>query len=53
MDNITEHFTWDEAACKDEYRTPVPDHLKGNVIEVATNMEMVREAIGAPIHVNR
>ena len=48
---VTEHFSWTEAMCKDG--TPVPEHLKENAIEIATNMEVLRFALGGiPIHVN-
>jgi|SRR5690606_8854840 len=49
--NVTEHFRWDEAMCKDG--TPVPAHLKDNAIKVAQNIEVLRRALGGvPIHVN-
>lgn len=47
---ITENFSWDEANCKDG--TQVPEGLKKNVIKVAENMEVLRKALGVPIHVN-
>ena len=48
---ITEHFTWEEAKCKDG--TEVPEDLRGNVISVASNIETLRKALGGvPINVH-
>lgn len=41
---ITEHFTWQEAKCKDG--TEVPEDLRVNVISVASNIEVLRKALG-------
>lgn len=41
---VTEHFRWVEFDCKDG--TSVPDELKGNVTELAKNLEVIREASG-------
>ena len=53
MNKLTDHFTWDEAACHDANKTQVPNELKSNAIEVATNVEVLRFAMGGiAIHVN-
>lgn len=41
---ITEHFDWEEAACRDG--TPVPPELEENVVKAAEMMEKVRMALG-------
>lgn len=47
---ITENFSWNEFHCKDG--TEVPDELKPNVIELATNLQVLRDYLGEPIHIN-
>lgn len=42
---ITEHFSWEEAKCKDG--TEVPEDLRPNVILVASEMEVLRYELGA------
>lgn len=48
---ITEHFSWEEAKCKDG--TQVPEELRPNAILVATEMEVLRTGLGdEPIDVH-
>lgn len=47
---ITEHFTWEEAKCKDG--TEVPTELRPNAILVASEMEVLRNEINKPIKVH-
>jgi uncharacterized protein YcbK (DUF882 family) len=50
MKNITENFYWYEAACADG--TEVPEGLRGNVMELAINLQVLRDALKYPIHIN-
>lgn len=52
MIRITEHFTWKEAACKDEWHSEVPVDLRHNAIELALNLEVLRSAVNAPVIIN-
>lgn len=47
---LTQNFTLREFKCKDGTR--VPDHLMDNVIELAENLQELREFLGEPIKVN-
>lgn len=47
---ITEHFTWEEAKCKDG--TEVPNELRPNAILIASEMEVLRNEINKPIQVH-
>lgn len=47
---ITPHFHFSEMDCRDG--TPIPDHLLSNVITLCTNLEIIRKAVGAPLHIN-
>lgn len=49
---ITKHFSWSEAACKDELHTEVPADLRHNAIELAQNLEILRDAVNAPVIIN-
>lgn len=47
---ITEHFNIVEFACKDG--TEVPQQYFDNVIELCRNLEVLRDELCCPIHVN-
>lgn len=48
---ITDHFSWEEAKCKDG--TEVPEDLRVNVIKVAANLEELRKSLGGiPIQIH-
>lgn len=47
---LTENFSLDEFACKDG--TPVPNELMANVIELANNLQVLRDKLQAPVHIN-
>lgn len=47
---LTENFHLSEFACKDG--TPVPDALVCNVTRLAQNLQVLRNELGAPIHIN-
>ena len=47
---ITKNFHFSEFDCKDG--SPVPRELRLNVIELAFNLQIIREAIGKPIIIN-
>lgn len=54
--NITDHFTREEmerscAAIRLGIDNTCPDHLLGNMIEVALKLERIRAHYGVPIHV--
>ena len=46
---LTENFTLEEFACADG--TPVPTTYRGHVIVLATNLQVLRDIVGA-IHIN-
>jgi uncharacterized protein YcbK (DUF882 family) len=50
MTRLTQNFTLEEFACKDG--TPVPEDLRGNVQELANNLQVLRDYLGEPIQVN-
>lgn len=51
---ITSHFTWEEFACHDEARTPVPEEFRGNAYVLACELERIRLACGGkPLTVTR
>jgi uncharacterized protein YcbK (DUF882 family) len=50
MGDLTKHFSWDEFACHDG--TKVPGEHKENVERLARNLEVLRERVGRPIHVD-
>lgn len=41
---ITRHFRWDEFMCNDG--TPVPAKLRQNLIDLATELEIIRKLLG-------
>lgn len=47
---LTENFSTEEFACKDG--TPVPAHLIPNIMELAANLQVLRDYLGEPVHVN-
>ena len=47
---LTTNFNLSEFACKDG--TPVPDLFLPNVIELAKNLQVLRDALGKPIYIN-
>jgi uncharacterized protein YcbK (DUF882 family) len=47
---ITDNFSWGEFHCKDG--THVPDSLMPNVVEIAQNLQVLRDYLGCPIHIN-
>lgn len=47
---LTENFTLEEFNCKDG--TVVPNELMGNVVELAANLQIFRDKIKAPVHIN-
>lgn len=47
---LTKNFKLSEFGCKDG--TPVPPHLYDNVQELATNLQVLRDHIGIPLHIN-
>lgn len=47
---LTKNFDLEEFACKDG--TPVPPELMPNVKKLAENLQVLRDYIGEPIHVN-
>lgn len=47
---LTDNFSLEEFACKDG--TPVPGELFDNIELLAKNLQVLREHIGDPIHVN-
>lgn len=47
---ITKNFDLSEFACNDG--TPVPEILLPNVTELANNLQVIRDALGKPVHIN-
>lgn len=47
---LTNNFSIEEFACHDG--TPVPAQYKANVIDLANNLQVLRDTLGEPIHVN-
>jgi uncharacterized protein YcbK (DUF882 family) len=47
---LTENFSLEEFACRDG--SPVPDDLLDNVELLAKNLQVLRDHLGEPIHVN-
>lgn len=50
MTQLTRNFALEEFTCKDG--TPVPDEYLANVQELANNLQVLRDYLGAPLHVN-
>jgi uncharacterized protein YcbK (DUF882 family) len=49
---LTENFSLEEFACKDAKKTPVPARYMENVTKLAENLQVLRDALGVPIHIN-
>ncbi len=47
---LTNNFWLHEFACHDG--TPVPASLMGNVKELAANLQVLRDFLGEPVHIN-
>jgi uncharacterized protein YcbK (DUF882 family) len=47
---LTTNFSLNEFACKDG--TPVPDELKSNVQALAEQLQILRDYLNEPIHIN-
>jgi uncharacterized protein YcbK (DUF882 family) len=47
---LTTNFSLNEFACKDG--TPVPDELKSNVQALADQLQILRDYLNEPIHIN-
>jgi len=47
---LTTNFSLNEFACKDG--TPVPDELKSNVQTLAEQLQILRDYLNEPIHIN-
>ena len=47
---LTKNFHISEFKCKDG--SPVPEHLIPNVLELAKQLQVIRDFIGEPIHLN-
>jgi uncharacterized protein YcbK (DUF882 family) len=47
---LTNNFSLNEFACKDG--TPVPDELKPNVQALAEQLQILRDYLNEPIHIN-
>lgn len=50
MTQLTKNFNLAEFACKDG--TPVPKELQANAMELAKNLQVLRDYINAPIHLS-
>lgn len=50
MTQLTKNFALNEFACKDG--TPVPKELQANAMELAKNLQVLRDYINAPIHLS-
>lgn len=48
--NVTDHFNWEEFACKDG--TPVPSSIQVNVKILAEQLEIIRKKAGSPLIIN-
>lgn len=46
---LTKNFHIDEFRCKDG--TDVPENLYKNVLELAQNLQVLRDSLGVPIHI--
>ena len=52
MGNLTKNFSLSEFNCRDENNTPVPDELYANVKKLAEQLQVLRDYLGVPIHIN-
>ena len=49
---LSKNFDLREFNCKDKDGTPVPTELMPNVYELAQNLQVLRDHINIPIHIN-
>lgn len=49
---LTKNFSLHEFACRDRGNTPVPCELLPNVTRLADQLQILRDYVGVPIHVN-
>lgn len=52
MKQLTKNFALHEFACNDKANTPVPCALIPNVTRLADQLQIIRDYIGIPIHLN-
>ncbi|MDH5571443.1 MAG: D-Ala-D-Ala carboxypeptidase family metallohydrolase [Gammaproteobacteria bacterium] len=50
MGDLTRNFSLREFRCTDG--TSVPDDLRSNILQLATNLQKLRDHLSKPIHVN-
>lgn len=48
---LTTNFRREEFACHDAAQTPVPPAYYANVQQLANNLQVLRDALGRPVHV--
>lgn len=49
---LTKNFALHEFACNDKKNTPVPCELLPNVTRLADQLQVLRDHLGIPIHIN-
>lgn len=49
---LTTNFFLSEFSCHDAANTPVPSKYLNNVKELANNLQILRDYLGEPIHIN-
>ena len=52
MSALTKNFSLHEFSCNDKNRTEVPCDLIPNVTRLADQLQVIRDYIGIPIHIN-
>lgn len=52
MEQLTKNFALHEFACNDKANTPVPCDLLPNVTRLADQIQIIRDYVGIPIHIN-
>lgn len=52
MTELTKNFALHEFACNDKANTPVPCELLPNVTRLADQLQVLRDHLGIPIHIN-
>lgn len=52
MTQLTKNFSLHEFACRDRDNTPVPCELIPNVTRLADQLQVLRDHLGIPIHIN-
>lgn len=52
MTQLTKNFALHEFACHDENNTQVPEDFISNVTELANNLQVLRDYLNEPIHIN-